>query len=399
MRWGALAVTLLACDPAVVARDPTTNAKVAALTVPAVVAPVIVIAPAADLTPFHREADLAVKMVPGKLKKTQVPLEGSSAGIFTPDGKTYFVDAHTPTFNGGSLVSEAHPKGINVAVPSVHEAGFSPSGKRMYLLDDDADEVSVITVVDGSLVGKWPGVFVARFLGEDTLVIWHKCKLMRVDLTHPTAEPAQIGPETCGAADASDDGKTWVVASPSTYPVIVSARRYKFVQKLDAETGAVTPLASGEEDPITDVRLSPPGQRVCFRAKGVECLELHGSVVSALPKPHGDPFSMRWDLAGEQFLTTAAGDLIWVDIRTRAVRTISLGQDVREWGFLPDGKRIFAYDKGAWIVDLTTGEATEIYPKEVQVGVFAPSPKGDHFLVGRVVGTTAREIDLVELQH
>jgi hypothetical protein len=391
--FAVFVVAGIACEPPPVIKvAPTVDTSSTAAE-----APPIVIAPAADPTPFHREADVVVKVVPGKVKKTVVPLDGSSAGIFTPDGVGYFVDARTPAFNGGMLVSPTHPDGVKVSVP-VHEASFTGDGRLMVVLDDDANEASVVRVTDGTVVGKWSGVYVARFLGNDTLILWQKCHLMRVDLTHPAVAPAPIGTEMCGAADASEDGKTWLIASPSTYPVIVSTRPYHLVQRLDAVTGKASPVASGNDDePISDVRLSPNGTRVCFRGKGVECLDLLGSTVGAIPKPNGDPFSLRWDLAGEQFLSTAAGDLIWVDLRSRAVRTIGLQQDIREWGFLPDGKHVYAYDKGAWIVDLQTGNTTEIYPKDVTVGVFSPSPKSDRFLVTRVLGDK-RQVDLVELE-
>lgn len=383
-----------ACDHAPVVQSP---AKVPAPEPEPTVQSAIVVAPPADPTPFHRGEDLAVKVLPAKWKRSPVPLAGSSAGIFAPDDSGYFVDARTPTFTGGALVSAAHPDGVKVSVP-VHEAGFASDGRRMYLLDDDANEVSVVTVADGSILGKWPGAFVARFLGNDTLLVWNKCQLMRVDLTHPSAAPSPVGPRLCGGADASEDGRTWLVASPSSYPVMVGTRPYTRVEKLDAKTGDVVGVASGSQDePLSDIRLAPGGERVCFRGQGVQCLDLRGSTIAALPKPSGDPFSLRWDPAGEQFLTTAAGDLIWVDVRARTVRTIALHEDVREWGFLPDGKRIFAYDKGAWIVELATGNAIEVYPKEVQVAVLTASPKSDRFLVTHAAGA-GTQVDLVEVE-
>ncbi len=355
----------------------------------------VVVAPAADPAPFHRDTDVALKFVPRKFKKTRVPLEGSSAGIFSPDGASYFVDARTTSFSGGAIVSGAHPEGMKIA-SAVHEAGFSAHGKHLYLLDDDTDTVTVVDTATAAVAGKWQEAFVARFIGDDELLFWKKCRLMRVDLTHPLAAPTPVGPELCGAADASEDGKTWLVAGKSTYPVMVSTRAYMHVHKIDATTGEVTAIAIGtRETPISDVRLSPLGDRICMRTEDITCMDVRAAV-TAIPKPSGDPFSLRWDVAGQQFLSTAAGDLVWVDLRSRSVRTIGLHTDIREWGFFPDGKRIYAFDRGAWIVDLSTGEAIEVYPKEVTVGVFVPSPKGDRFLVTRVVSPTEREVDLVE---
>jgi len=354
----------------------------------------VVVAPALDSTPFHRESDVVLEFVPRKFKKTRVPLLNSSAGIFSPDGVSYFVDARTASFSGGAIVSAAHPDGVTIA-GAVHEAGFSAHGTRLYMLDDDTDTVTVVDAAEGSVIGKWTEAFVARFVGDDELLFWKKCQLMRVDLTHPAAPPKAVGPEICGAADASEDGKTWLVAAKSTYPVMVSTRAYTHMHKLDATTGEVTAIAVGShESPISDVRLSPLGDRVCLRMEDITCFDVR-SAVTAIPKPSGDPFSLRWDVAGQQFLSTAAGDLVWIDFRSRAVRTVGLHTDIREWGFFPDGKRIYAYDKGAWVVDLSTGEAIEVYGKDVTVGVFVPSPKGDRFLVTRVVSPTEREVDLV----
>jgi hypothetical protein len=384
-----VAALFCACEPTTVAPV----ARVATTTVTQPEGPVVV-APAADPTPFHHDADVALKFVPRKFKKTRVPLLGSSAGLFSPDGTSYVVDARTTSFTGAAIVNAAHPDGVKIA-SAVHEAGFSAHGKWLYLLDDDTDTVTVVDA-DGVVHGKWPEAFVARFVGDDELLFWKKCRLMRVDLTHPAAPPVPVGPEMCGAADASDDGKTWLVAAKSTYPVMVSTRAYTHLHKIDAATGAVTAIAIGShEAPVSDIRLSPLGERVCLRMEDITCFDVRSSV-TAIPKPSGDPFSLRWDVSGQQFLSTAAGDLVWVDLRTRLVRTVGLHTDIREWGFFPDGKRIYAYDRGAWIVDLSNGETVEVYPKEVTVGVFVPSPKGDRFLVTRVVSPSEREVDLVE---
>lgn len=363
-----------ACEPPV-PPQPAPHAHVASAPEPPV--PLV---PVADPTPFHRDDVLVAKVKPGPLARTPVPLKGSHAAVWSADGASYFVDGA----DCGRVFSQEHPAGVPCAAKRPHDVRFSPSGKRWVVLDD-ADGSATVHAADGSPVAHYADALVARFESDDALLFRGQCRLFRASLTRPSEAPAPVGPEVCGGADATADGSLWVVASPTRFATILPMTPYRRLTRVDAATGVAADVmrATGDDDAITDVKLAPGGKRVCLRAKKMECLEIDGGAVREFPKPAGDPYSLVWDDRGLRYLSTAGGDLVWADLATRSVRAVGLAQDVRYWGFVQGGARAYAFDRGAFVVDLASGETLELEPKGVLVSDVVPSPKGDRFLVGK----------------
>ena len=256
----------------------------------------------------------------------------------------------------------------------------------------------MLSVPEGQVEAQGRGAYVARFLGPTTVAYWNGCRVMHLEAG--AAAPAPVGPETCGGADASDDGKTWVVASPSRAGVVLSMRGYRKVVRVDGVTGAPTTLveAAGDDDDVQEPRLSPRGDRLCYGGRGMQCLSLDAAGAHALPSPPGEPYTLVWDDAGEQMLFLRASELTWADFRSRTYRRLELGKiSIRYWRFFPSGRRIMVYDRGAWSCELESAVCTQVFAPTTEVGGFSPAPGTDRrFLMGNEVGA-AREYYWVEL--
>ena len=351
-----------------------------------------------DAGPFREGPDLVFTFVKGAPTLQKVRAAGSSGATVAPDGRTYFVDLLDAKRSGGLLVSDAHPDGIFFSTKEVHDVRFSSDGKHMLVLDDEMAVVTMVSVPDGQIEAQGRGARVARFLGPATVAYWNGCRVMHLEIG--AAAPVPVGPESCGGADASDDGKTWVVGSPSRAGVLLSMRPYRKVVRIDGVSGVPTTLleATSDDDAATELRLSPRGDRLCYGGRGMRCMTLDASGAHPLPSPPGEPYTLVWDDAGEQQLFLQANELTWADFRSRTYRRLELGKiSVRYWRFFPSGRRIVVYDKGAWSCELESAVCTQLFAPTTEVGGFSSTPGTDHrFLMGNEVGS-AREYYWVEL--
>jgi len=351
-----------------------------------------------ELGPFHEAPDLAFTFVKGAPTFKKVRATGSSGATVAPDGRTHFVDLEDGKRSGGLLVSDAHPDGVFFATKEVHDVRFSSDGKHMLVLDDEVAVVTMVSVPEGQIEAQGRGAYVARFLGPSTVAYWNGCRVMHLEAG--AAGPAPVGPETCGGADASEDGKTWLVGSPSRAGVLLSMRGYRKVARVDGVSGAPTTIleAATEDDAVSELRLSPRGDRLCYGGRGLKCLTVDAAGARPLPSPSGEPYTLVWDDAGEQQLSLQSNELVWADFRTRTYRRLDLGKiSIRYWRFFPSGRRIMVCDRGAWSCDLEHAVCTEVFPPKTEVGGFSAAPGTDHrFLMGNEVGA-AREYYWVEL--
>jgi hypothetical protein len=310
-----------------------------------------------------------------KATATKLPFHGASGMTVAPHGRAYFIDAPndkgTP---GGFLASFVRPPGVFFATSEVHDARFSADGDQLLVYNDERDVATVLTVPYGVVWHEETHVKQARFDGA-SLVTWDGCQIKR--------DKALVGPKICGGADASDDGRTWIVVTPEPHGRPLSMRTYDELRWIDARTGTVKSIARG----VGEVRLSPKGDFVCAMTPRLWCFDFaRGAEVDV---PRVDTYRLVWDDDGARFVAAPFrfDDIVIVDFATRTVRHVALQGDVRWLSFVPGG-RIAAWDKGAWLVDPATGDTVELFPKTVEVGGLAVIPgERDRFFMGNEIGS------------
>ena len=206
--------------------------------------------------------------VVGKAKTTRVPFVGSSGATVAPDGKTFFIDGRgTFASRGGFIVSWTRtPWGV---VPS-----RSPRGARRALLRGRQAPHGVRRrerhrhgAHRARRRRRARGA--AREGGErfdgSVLVTWAR-------LPGLTRAGAPVGPRLCGGADATDDGRVWMVVTPEHRGRPMAYRDYESLTWIDGRTGETRELYRRGGDPqdknrargLGDLRLSPKGDFVCF---------------------------------------------------------------------------------------------------------------------------------------
>ena len=334
------------------------------------------IAIAPDAPKAWRELPATKVHVVGKASATKVPFHGASGVTVAPDGKTFFIDASQNGTPGGFVVSDAHPKGVFFGTSEVHDARFSSDAKRLLVYNDERDVASVLSVPDGAVMHDELHVKQARFDGSK-LVTWNGCQVVR--------DGVPIGPKICGGADASDDGRTWIVVTPERHGRPLSMRTYDDLHWIDGRTGDARVIAHA----VGEVRISPKGDYVCAMTPRLWCFDFaRHAAVAELPRV--DTYRLSWDDDGSRFVAAPFrfDDLVVVDFAARTVRHVALDADIRWLSFAPGG-RIVAWDKGAWLIDPTTGETIELFPKTVEVGGLAIVPGvRDRFFMGNESGAS-----------
>lgn len=395
VREVALAAVFAACG----------GARANEVTVPT--APVPVAADAAapveahafDDRPFTAGPPIRFTIARGHAKTTRFPVSSSAGATVAPDGVTYVVDVIEPKRSGALLVSPSNPKGVLFSTKEVHDVRFSPSGKEVLILDDETRTVTVLSVPDGRELASARPVHVARFVDDDTVPLWDGCHL--VVLSPRTGQKRTVSDERCGGADASDDGRVFVVGAPSRAGVTLERTPYRTLDRIDGVTGRITPIVhSSGDEPMQSIRLAPTGDKVCFyegtRPACVTTGEGH-----PIPLPAGaDVFGMVFSLEGTRVVYPGGKDLTVADFSTRTVRELDLGSpDIRYWHFLPGGKRIVVYQAGAWACDLVSEVCEEIHPKTVEPGGFTVVPGTDRRFVLGVESGPTRGFSFVDLPN
>jgi hypothetical protein len=259
----------------------------------------------------------------------------------------------------------------------VHDARFSRDGKLLAVYNDERDVATVLTVPEGVVQKDETNVKVVRFDGA-TLVTWNGCQMMR--------DGAPVGPKLCGGADASDDARTWMVVTPERHGRPLSMRTYDDLTWIDARTGVARVIAHH----VGEVRLSPKGDFVCFDAPRFSCVDLRHTEPVEIAMPPIGAYRVAFDDEGMRFVAAPFrfDDIVVVDFGARTVRHIELDEGIRYLSFVPGGN-IVAWDKGAWLIDPATGDATELFPKTVEVGGLAVIPgSSDRFYMGNESGAS-----------
>jgi hypothetical protein len=330
-----------------------------------------------------RELPRVQARVVGKAPTRKLPFHGATGVTVAPDGKTFFIDASSNNRPGGRVVSDAHPEGVFFGTSEVHDARFSSDGTKVVVYNDEVDVATVLSVPDGAVLHDERRAKVARFDGA-ALVTWDGCQITRAG--------APVGPKLCGGAGASDDARTWVVVTPEPHGRPLSMRTYDELTWIDARTGAAATRSIAKH--VSEVNLSPKGDFVCFHAPRFSCVDLRGQSPVAIEMPATiDAYRLDWADDGLRFVAAPFhfDDLVVVDFGARTVRHIALDADYRWLGFLPGGRRVVAWDKGAWAIDVATGSTIELFPKTVEVGGLATVPgRDDRFFMGNEIGS-ARE--------
>ena len=322
-----------------------------------------------------RELPAVKARVVGKATVKKLPFKNASGVTIAPDGKTFFIDASQNGTPGGFIVSDAHPSGVFFGTSEVHDARFSNDGKKLIVYNDERDVASVLSVPDGGVLHDEMHVKQARFDGA-TLVTWNGCQVLR--------DGVPTGPKICGGADASDDGRTWIVVTPERHGRPLSMRTYDELHHIDARTGDAHVIAHG----VGEVRISPKGDFVCAMTPRLWCWDFASHAVVA-DVPRVDAYRMAWDDDGARFVAAPFrfDDLVVVDFAARAVRHVALDADYRWLSFVPGG-RVAAWDKGAFLIDPATGDTVELFAKAVEVGGLAVVPRErDHFFMGNEIGS------------
>lgn len=328
-----------------------------------------------------RELPAVKAHVVAKATAKKLPFKNASGVTVAPDGKTFFIDASSNGTPGGFVVSDAHPSGVFFGTSEVHDARFSNDGKKLVVYNDERDVASVIGVPDGGVLHDEMHVKQARFDGS-ALVTWNGCQILR--------DGVPVGPKICGGADASDDGRTWIVVTPERHGRPLSMRTYDELHWIDARTGVAKSIAHG----VGEVRISPKGDFVCAMTPRLWCFDFARSVEVDVPRL--DTYRLSWDDDGKRFVAAPFrfDDLVVVDLVARTVRHVALDADYRWLSFVPGG-RIAAWDKGAFVIDPATGETVELFPKTVEVGGLAVVPgQRDRFFMGNEIGSARDWYDM-----
>ncbi len=342
---------------------------------------------------MKRGPDFSFQALAGKPTLTALPFKGAAGATVAPDGTTYFIDADNGPARGGWLVSQSHPKGIFLAVGEVHEAVFSPDGLHLALENDETSVVRVVSVPEGKAEQIVGGAYAPVFLGNGLLVYKTRCELMQVVVTTP-AKPTVVAKDLCGAGEASRDGATWMIVSPSKHPTVLSMRTFLDLQRVDAKTGKVTTLLHLQPpDGFEDPQISPRGDRACMqrRGKGLSCIALADGREEPIAAS-GSAYKATFDLEGNQLLYPVGGQLEVADFRTWTVRKLfTFGEEIRYWRFFPGGKRIITYQNGATVHDLEAQTSFTVQPSKVEVGGFVPVPGSVRkFMLGEEIGPSRR---------
>jgi hypothetical protein len=319
-----------------------------------------------------------------KIKRTALAPHGGVGATIAPDGTTYFTDAPRGGKQGGVLASKSKPQGVFFATPEVHDVEFSPTSKYVAVLDDEKRQVSVLSVPAGKVVRQLKSAYLARFRSDDVLLYRTLCQLFEVDLA-TSAEPRAIGPNLCGGASASSDGKVWIVVQPSQHGVVLSLRDFSKLTRLDGVTGATERVSAGSS--FHDPSVTPEGKRICYGNSGVlSCVDVATGQVDTLGSL--DAARLDWANGDKLMLGAARSEIVVADFGERTIRRVSDLTGIRYWRFLPGGNRIYVYNKGSRLFDLKGGISIEIYGKKTEVGGFVPVPgRDDRFVTGNEVGS------------
>jgi dipeptidyl aminopeptidase/acylaminoacyl peptidase len=365
----AFGVVLAAC------RTPSEPAVTIARAIPSATASAIATTPREEPPKTFRELPAVRARVVGKATTKKLPFRNASGMTVAPDGKTFFVDASSNGTPGGFVVSDAHPSGVFFGTSEVHDARFSSDGKKLLVYNDERDVATVLSVPDGAVLHDETRVLQARFDGA-ALVTWNGCQIVR--------DGTPVGPKICGGADASDDGRTWIVVTPERHGRPLSMRTYDELQWIDARTGVARSLAHG----VGEVRISPKGDFVCAQTPRLWCFDFARGAEVEMPRLQ--TYRFAWDDDGVRFVAAPFrfDDLVVVDMAARTVRHVALDAEIRYLSFVPGG-RIAAWDKGAWMIDPATGETIELFPKTVEVGGLAVIPGArDRVFMGNESGAS-----------
>lgn len=352
---------------------------------------------AATERPFTVGPPIHFRIERGRAKTTRFPVASSAGATVAPDGVTYVVDVIEPKRSGALLVSPTIPQGVLFATPEVHDVRFSPSGRRVLVLDDETRAVTVLSVPDGRELSTVRPAWLARFVDDETVPFWDGCKLQVLAPT--TGRVRTIAEPGCGAADASDDGRVFVIATPSRTGVVLERTPYQALVRIDVPTGKVSAIARAGDRDLQSLRLSPVGDVVCLYDGRSRCVSTSDG--HAIPLPAGaDVFGMVFSLDGRRVVFPEGKSLAVADFDSRVVRSLDLGSpDLRYWHFLPGGKRIVTYQAGAWACDLVSEVCEEIYPRTMEPGGFTVVPGTDRrFVLGLESGAT-RGFSFVELPN
>jgi hypothetical protein len=348
--------------------------------------------PPSPSTPFAKAAPIT--FTPRKDRVAMRPLAAATSAPFSPDGVTYFIDASLPTgARGGYLVAPA--KRTFFPVGEVHDARWSSDGAYLAILDDEHGRVTVIDVRAHTTAREIRGVGLVRWLSATVVVYWTGCRVMQVDLTRQDP-PVAIGAESCGGADASDDGSVFAVISPSRHPRFLAMRPYTKLVKIDGHAGAASDVATPPGG-FTDPTMSPDGRRVCFNGgsskdhtlAGFGCADLV-SLTTVVVDGSGDGYSAGFDVEGNQMAYRVGDTKRLADFRTWTTRDIGDFGDMRYQEFFPGGRRFIGYANSSpsRVYDLDGGWSIEILPASAQPqGFFAvPGSRNKRFVHGRAAG-------------
>ncbi|MEO8904057.1 MAG: hypothetical protein ABI488_17105 [Polyangiaceae bacterium] len=255
------------------------------------------------------------------------------------------------------LFSDKHPTGLPITDNDyINHVVFSPAGDKVVLIGTQRG-LAVHATDDGRLLrliaepksdkGQHMVPFGVRFSGTDKLMFVGGCqqaqaKLFRVDV-NGAAAPEVIGaPFKCQDAWAAPDARSYLVADDS---------KPGSVARMDASTGAATPIAQGTDDaPLSEVTVSTKRDWLCYARK------------------------WRWSVLFCQ--NTSDG------------RTINLGKYGRMTGFSETGARTVIAggdqdrDTGkererVFFVDLEAGTSTELLNAPNRAGGGFPALFGD----------------------
>jgi hypothetical protein len=330
---------------------------------------------------FERGPDYSfVRDTKAKITKTRVNQPGSGAGIVSPDGSTYFMDAKRNGTYGGVLISKTSPQGVFYPTPEVNNFAFSPSGKYLAVVDDEDKSVAVLSVPQGKLVRKFNDAYAARFRDDGVLLYRSHCQLYEFD-PNVKADPRPVGPRLCGGAHASNNGNIWIVVEPTTYPYVRSYESFKKLTVIDGISGEATPIPVNFS--FAQAGVSAAGKRVCYWIDAyLYCRELATAKIDTFDSVKVG--RLAWERADNLMLAPTKSDVIIADFDRHTIRKVVSVEAIRFFNFLPGASRVYLYDKGANLFDLDTGVSFEIFDKKEEVVGFAVVPnRMDRFLSGK----------------
>jgi hypothetical protein len=226
-----------------------------------------------------------------------------------------------------------------------YRLAISPDGNKLLVLPERPGPLSLFELRTGKELVRWPvldnrfGVELV-FPNEREGLFYTGCRLMRIDITNPSAPAVQVGSAGCdeqkgyATASHSEDGRYWLRTNTDLYPSRASIR------VLDAQTGVERTWLSDPEFNIGRPDFDPRGRYACFQEEdegSIRCVDATGAVRTIARGRKVDSVIFDSQSSRISFLLKEEGEELGLhvaDLATGTVRRLGATKDQRVsfWG-------------------------------------------------------------------